>query len=146
VPDERTIHAGCPVEAGEKWGLNIWLRERPRKIPARVRAALALVSAARVQAAGSGLGKAGQQESEGKAGRLGSTRSDEAETVQQGGKAGSACLSTGRTGAPCAEKLPRVCVTLSVRTALRDGPARCGGCGDEDTPLGLCLCRQRYQP
>jgi len=23
LPDERTLHAGCPVERGEKWGLNI---------------------------------------------------------------------------------------------------------------------------
>ena len=35
----RTLHAGEPVERGEKWGLNIWLRERPRRPPtARVRA------------------------------------------------------------------------------------------------------------
>jgi len=27
--DERTLHAGRPVVAGEKWGMNIWLRERP---------------------------------------------------------------------------------------------------------------------
>jgi hypothetical protein len=30
VADERTLHAGAPVSSGEKWGLNIWLRERPR--------------------------------------------------------------------------------------------------------------------
>ena len=29
----RTLHAGEPVERGEKWGLNIWLRERPRRSP-----------------------------------------------------------------------------------------------------------------
>ncbi|KAL1496403.1 hypothetical protein AB1Y20_016358 [Prymnesium parvum] len=28
--DERTLHAGEPVTEGEKWGMNIWLRERPR--------------------------------------------------------------------------------------------------------------------
>ena len=27
--DERTLHAGAPVKEGEKWGMNIWLRERP---------------------------------------------------------------------------------------------------------------------
>jgi hypothetical protein len=26
--DERTLHAGEPVTEGEKWGMNIWLRER----------------------------------------------------------------------------------------------------------------------
>lgn len=30
--DERTLHAGEPVEEGEKWGLNVWLRERPRHV------------------------------------------------------------------------------------------------------------------
>ena len=29
-PDDRTLHAGAPVTSGEKWGLNVWLRERPR--------------------------------------------------------------------------------------------------------------------
>uniref|UniRef100_A0A061QQ30 Prolyl 4-hydroxylase n=2 Tax=Tetraselmis sp. GSL018 TaxID=582737 RepID=A0A061QQ30_9CHLO len=29
-PDSRTLHAGEPVAAGEKWGMNIWLRERPK--------------------------------------------------------------------------------------------------------------------
>jgi len=27
--DRRTLHAGAPVLAGEKWGMNIWLRQRP---------------------------------------------------------------------------------------------------------------------
>ena len=27
-PDRLTLHAGEPVERGEKWGMNIWLRER----------------------------------------------------------------------------------------------------------------------
>ena len=30
LPDPLTLHAGEPVEQGEKWGMNIWLRERPR--------------------------------------------------------------------------------------------------------------------
>ena len=29
--DERTLHAGLPVFEGEKWGMNIWLRARPRR-------------------------------------------------------------------------------------------------------------------
>ena len=29
--DDRTLHAGEPVAKGEKWGLNVWLRERPRQ-------------------------------------------------------------------------------------------------------------------
>ena len=29
--DARTLHAGQPVESGEKWGMNIWLRQRPRQ-------------------------------------------------------------------------------------------------------------------
>ena len=33
--DERTLHAGEPVGAGEKWGMNIWLRERPRHVRTR---------------------------------------------------------------------------------------------------------------
>ena len=28
--DARTLHAGEPVESGTKWGMNIWLRQRPR--------------------------------------------------------------------------------------------------------------------
>lgn len=28
--DGRTLHAGEPVERGSKWGMNIWLRQRPR--------------------------------------------------------------------------------------------------------------------
>ena len=27
--DGRTLHAGCPVEAGDKFGMNVWLRQRP---------------------------------------------------------------------------------------------------------------------
>lgn len=42
VPDEKTLHAGEPVERGEKWGMNIWLRERavPRRVWPRVTLAL----------------------------------------------------------------------------------------------------------
>ena len=28
--DRKTLHAGEPVVEGEKWGMNIWLRERPK--------------------------------------------------------------------------------------------------------------------
>ena len=28
-PDPRTLHAGEPVTRGEKWGMNVWLRQRP---------------------------------------------------------------------------------------------------------------------
>ena len=31
--DERTLHAGEPVTHGEKWGMNIWLRERALRRP-----------------------------------------------------------------------------------------------------------------
>ena len=27
--DRRTLHCGRPVLAGEKWGMNIWFRQRP---------------------------------------------------------------------------------------------------------------------
>ena len=27
--DARTLHAGRPVDAGDKWGCNVWLRQRP---------------------------------------------------------------------------------------------------------------------
>ena len=30
--DARTLHAGEPVLAGEKWGMNIWLRERAKPV------------------------------------------------------------------------------------------------------------------
>jgi len=84
APDERTLHAGEPVERGEKWGLNIWLRERPRRPPtARVRA---LVRA----------------------------RADGAVRL---------CLSVSPVAPPS---------------------TRCAGCGDIETPLGLCLCRSKY--
>ena len=29
--DSKTLHAGEPVEAGAKWALNLWLREKPRR-------------------------------------------------------------------------------------------------------------------
>jgi prolyl 4-hydroxylase len=29
--DVMTLHAGEPVLAGEKWALNLWLRERPNR-------------------------------------------------------------------------------------------------------------------
>lgn len=29
--DPGTLHAGDPVLAGEKWALNIWLRQHPRR-------------------------------------------------------------------------------------------------------------------
>jgi prolyl 4-hydroxylase len=32
--DERTLHAGLPVETGEKWIATKWLRERPYRAPA----------------------------------------------------------------------------------------------------------------
>jgi hypothetical protein len=31
VEDAGTLHAGDPVLCGEKWALNIWLRQRPRR-------------------------------------------------------------------------------------------------------------------
>tara|TARA_B110001452_G_scaffold136717_1_gene113652 strand:+ start:128 stop:1282 length:1155 start_codon:yes stop_codon:yes gene_type:complete len=40
ITDERTLHAGEPVTQGEKWGMNIWLREGAA--PRRPRVALAL--------------------------------------------------------------------------------------------------------
>jgi hypothetical protein len=30
--DKATLHAGEAVTSGEKWGMNIWLRERARVI------------------------------------------------------------------------------------------------------------------
>jgi len=32
APDELTLHAGEPVTQGQKWGMNIWLRERPGRL------------------------------------------------------------------------------------------------------------------
>ena len=56
VPDERTLHAGEPVTSGDKWGLNVWLRERPRKPSAKlskaVRVSLSLVDPADVSDGG----------------------------------------------------------------------------------------------
>ena len=31
VEDPATLHAGEPVEVGEKFALNLWLRQRPRR-------------------------------------------------------------------------------------------------------------------
>ena len=31
VEDQSTLHAGEPVEVGEKFALNLWLRQRPRR-------------------------------------------------------------------------------------------------------------------
>lgn len=31
VEDPATLHAGEPVECGEKFALNLWLRQRPRR-------------------------------------------------------------------------------------------------------------------
>ncbi len=31
--DARVLHAGMPVEAGEKWGMNIWIREFAVPLP-----------------------------------------------------------------------------------------------------------------
>ena len=52
TPDERTLHAGEPVARGEKWGMNIWLRERafPRRAWPRVRLALPLLPGGAVRA------------------------------------------------------------------------------------------------
>ena len=33
VPDPLTLHAGCPVLGGVKYGMNMWFRERSRKEP-----------------------------------------------------------------------------------------------------------------
>lgn len=29
--DKRTLHQGCAVLEGEKWGMNVWLRQKPRR-------------------------------------------------------------------------------------------------------------------
>ena len=52
TPDERTLHAGEPVARGEKWGMNIWLRERafPRRAWPRVSLALPLLPGGAVRA------------------------------------------------------------------------------------------------
>ena len=31
VEDQSTLHAGEPVEVGEKFALNLWLRQQPRR-------------------------------------------------------------------------------------------------------------------
>ena len=33
--DGRTLHAGTPVEAGEKWACNKWVRQFPLRSPLR---------------------------------------------------------------------------------------------------------------
>ena len=43
--DVWTLHAGAPVTAGEKWGMNIWLLERPKPRPARATVRVRLVPA-----------------------------------------------------------------------------------------------------
>lgn len=31
--DNRVLHAGLPVLEGEKWGMNVWIRERAVPLP-----------------------------------------------------------------------------------------------------------------
>ena len=31
--DSRVLHAGLPVLEGEKWGMNVWIRERAVPLP-----------------------------------------------------------------------------------------------------------------
>ena len=45
--DARTLHAGRPVESGEKFGLNVWLRQRPFSLEAAKASAAAAKPAAR---------------------------------------------------------------------------------------------------
>jgi hypothetical protein len=35
VVDGRTLHAGTPVEGGEKWACNKWVRQFPLRSPHR---------------------------------------------------------------------------------------------------------------
>jgi hypothetical protein len=32
--DPRVLHAGLPVTEGQKWGMNVWIRERPLPLAA----------------------------------------------------------------------------------------------------------------
>jgi prolyl 4-hydroxylase len=34
-PDPLTLHAGCPVVEGTKFGMNLWFRERSRRTPSK---------------------------------------------------------------------------------------------------------------
>lgn len=123
IPDERTLHAGCPVEKGEKWGLNIWMRERPKRpSPPRVKLTLSIsfppcMKEARMQS---------------------SVWSPSGGWVEQ--KSSPVTAATALDAESCQHS---VHVSMSVRKPLHL-PARCAGCGDVDTPVGLCLCRQRY--
>ena len=119
-PDERTLHAGEPVDRGEKWGMNIWLRERARANSAMkrrgpVRAKLAF--------------------SNGEAPALALTPNGTTAAVDVG---------DGPTINPAPAKVQlhlKVAPPPSMMTALRP----CDHCSDSCGPVGLCLCRDRYE-
>lgn len=112
--DDRTLHAGEPVTVGDKWGMNIWLRERTRPSTAArrggaLRATLRIAppkvtpSTAAASGAGSPSGEAGTD----------------------------VCVVLELRWQP-----PRPVPSLSVQP--------CPKCSDPVGPIGLCLCTANY--
>lgn len=137
-PDERTLHAGEPVQSGEKWGMNIWLRERGRASRVAggkrglVRASLSLAPSSPCVAAEGSNG--------------------DAKAVDVGDATAAARPPEGAAADPRAQETSASASAVAVRLKLVVKPAPrkpncilpCGQCGDDMGPVGLCLCRDKY--
>ena len=114
--DERTLHAGEPVDSGEKWGMNIWLRERPRQAianskRAQVRASVSVAAAVARKAGGDADVSDGAQ----------------------------------HAAPPMPVSAVRLRVQLHPPPPKANGIAPCERCRDPVGPIGLCLCRDQYE-
>ena len=115
--DERTLHAGEPVTHGEKWGMNIWLRERPRSGALRrstygpVTASLLLLPA-----------------------------DDDGQDSDGDSVADRSPVGRLPDGTPL--KLHVKLMVPPPKPAAN--LTACARCGDLSGPIGLCLCRERY--
>jgi hypothetical protein len=114
--DERTLHAGEPVVAGEKWGMNIWLRERPRPKrtppPPDVDASIA---------------------------PAGATEPATTAPIAAGPAAPPETAAAPPVSPPPAPKPP-----AARPAAVQPGAVVCPACGDLAGPIGLCLCKANY--
>ena len=115
--DERTLHAGEPVVGGDKWGMNIWLRERAREIGPSAVVAARIVYVANDEATCSHHNNNGQLV------RVTLTTRPGSNPVRASG-----AMSNGGPN----------------RVAGGLGLSPCPACGEPVGPLGLCLCKSNY--
>ena len=119
--DHLTLHAGEPVVEGEKWAMNIWLRQRPKLRVARKRAEC---TRARVELHASSMASSAPEDT-GNGTGAGARGPDHASST-------SVRLSV-RVEAPQLPPKPKISL------------AECARCGDGAVgPIGLCLCKDRY--